>query len=113
VAQNEHDRAQAVLYPVNKMTPGGSEHTSKPSGKTDIFHTGGANCGALSDTSAPMGPTGPTDTPPELDPETTPEAVQDSALSRIIEEWPRLPEGMRAGILAMVEASSGEGGARP
>jgi hypothetical protein len=97
----------------SEMIPAGFEHPPKPSGKTDILDTGGANCGALPDTSAPTGPTGPTDPPPEPDPEMTPEADEDPGLSRIIEAWPTLPEGMRAGILAMVEASSGEGGAGP
>jgi hypothetical protein len=30
-------------------------------------------------------------------------------LALIIEAWPRLPEAVRAGILAMVKASAGEG----
>ena len=33
-------------------------------------------------------------------------------LAEVIDAWPELPEAIRAGILAMVRASSGNGGAR-
>jgi hypothetical protein len=72
------------------MGPEGLEHLPKPSGKTDILDTGGANCGAFPDTSAPSGPSA-------------------SDISRVVEAWPSLPEAVRRGIVAMVEAArSGE-----
>jgi hypothetical protein len=43
-------------------------------------------------------PYGATETPPDL--------------AAVVAAWPTLPEPIRAGILAMVKAASGEGGAR-
>jgi hypothetical protein len=98
----ETDRAGTGLAPASdlksdltsglnsEMIPAGFEHPPKPSGKTDILDAGGANCGALPDTSAPSGPSA-------------------SDIARVVEAWPMLPEAVRRGIVAMVEAArSGE-----
>jgi hypothetical protein len=88
VAQNEHDRAQAVLYPVNKMTPGGFEHAPKSSGITDILDKGGANCGAVGGDSAPVG-------------------HSDPDLSAVVRAWPGLSAEQRRAVLGIVADAGG------
>jgi hypothetical protein len=69
---------------VISLRPEGVERPPQNIGKTPVFQTGGANSGALSPDFV------------EIDPD----------LQRIVNAWPTLPEAMRAGILAMIAASS-------
>ena len=63
----------------------GLEHSKKLPGETQFSSTGGAESGALGD---------------EIDP-------IDSDLAALIEAWPTMPEGVRAGIVAMIRAATG------
>lgn len=69
------------------MTPTGSEHPSKTPTKTPIPKSGGAESGAPG----------------------APERLRDPELQRIIDAWDGLPEAVRAGIVAMVNAAGGAG----
>ena len=76
---------------VARMGGTGLERPAKPLRKQAIAETGGAESGALGG---------------EFDP-------VDPDLAAVIEAWPKLPEAVRAGILAMVRAAgSGAGDER-
>ena len=62
----------------------GLEPTSFSSGKTPVSGTGGAESGAVGAENAPIDPD----------------------LANIIDAWPTLPEGVKAGITAMVEGAA-------
>jgi len=66
----------------------GLEHTPDSPKNTHNPESGGAESGASG-----------AQTPP------TPPA--DPALTRLVEAWPTLPDPIRAGILAMIDASAG------
>lgn len=66
----------------------GLEHTPQTPTKTPKAETSGAESGALPAQTAP--------TPPA-----------DPALERLVEAWPTLPDAVRAGIAAMIDASTG------
>jgi hypothetical protein len=66
-----------------KSTPRGVEPPPQNTGKTPIPETGGAKSGAL-----------------------LPEFVSiDPDLQRLVDSWPKLPEALRSGILAMIDAA--------
>ena len=65
----------------------GLEHPTKTTGNIAPSETGGAESGA----------------PAALT------AISDPALAALIDAWADLPEPVRRGILAMVEAAKGEG----
>ena len=67
--------------------PEGLEHSAKSTGKTGFSDLGGAECGALGAGLAPIG----------------------ADLQAIIDAWPALPEALRAGILAMIQAAERSG----
>jgi len=67
------------------MPPEGLEHLSISSDKMPVPESGGAESGALS----------------------VPERPIDPDLQRLIDAWPTLPEAVKVGIVAMVEAAKG------
>jgi hypothetical protein len=67
--------------------------SSNSKGKTQISESCGAESGARGNDSAP---------------ETVPETTPDPELAAVVRAWPTLPEPIRAGILAMVNATKGE-----
>ena len=64
-----------------------TEQTAKSSGDTTISASAGANAGAVE----------------------TKTAHDDPDLQAIIDAWPALPEAIKAGIVAMVQAAGGGG----
>ncbi len=76
------------------MPPEGLEPAPESSGNTAIPETGSAESGAHSDDSGSKAPTG-NPTPDPLTPD----------LRALVDAWPDLPPAVRAGILAMVEAT--------
>lgn len=69
------------------MGEAGFEHPAQNPKKTANSDQGGAECGA----------------PPAFS------TITDPDLARVVKAWPDLPEPVRRGILAMVEAAKGEG----
>ena len=67
----------------------GLEHTPETPTISQISDPGGADSGALGAHKPPSPPADP-------------------ALARLIEAWPTLPEAVRAGIVAMIDASAGQ-----
>jgi len=65
------------------VPPDGAEHGPKSSGKQGVGNPSGAECGALGAREAP------------IDPE----------LVAVVDAWPKLPQAIRAGILAMIRAA--------
>ena len=76
--------SNATLF---KMAGMGFEHPAFSSGKTGVAAESGAESGALY----------------------AREAQNDPPLRAIIDAWPGLPEAIKAGILAMVQAASNGG----
>ena len=64
--------------------PRGSEHQGKTPEKPHVSQTGGAKSGALSPKTLPA----------------------DADLAQIVAAWPTLPQTIKAGIVAMVKAST-------
>jgi len=73
------------------VPPVGAERAPDSTGKSAISQTGGAESGAVGARNADSAAPSPTPTDPEL--------------ARLVEAWPKLPEAIRRGILAMVESS--------
>ena len=66
----------------------GLEHSANTPEKTSVSNSGGAECGAVADQIDQIAPD----------------------LQLIIDAWPILPDLVKAGILAMVKAASGDRG---
>lgn len=74
----------------------GLEHPSNPAGKTRVSDSGGSKSGNKGSDSA---------LPPPAKAPATPPTAADLALARVVAAWADLPPAVRAGILAMVDAS--------
>ncbi len=81
------------------MSDTGLEHSSIPAGKATFRKQGDAESDALPSVST-AGPAPTFTTTPLTDPE----------LAAVVAAWATLPTAIRAGIVAMVAASSGTGG---
>ena len=65
------------------MAEAGLEQGAKPSGKSGVLERGGAESAAVGARNAPI----------------------DAGLALIVERWPKLPENVKASIVAIVDSS--------
>ena len=96
---NERNRRTTLANSEVKVTPRGFEPLFKSSGNTNIPHLACNNCSAfLSDFTSQDAASPPCEPPTPTDPD----------LSAVVNAWVKLPNALKAGIVAMVKAADGD-----